>query len=755
MADATNGDDVLTGTDANDTINGLGGNDTIDGLGGNDTLTGGAGNDTVRGGEGDDRIRYVSDISAGDVADGENGYDTIEFEGTFSGGIVLGANSMFRIERMLLAAGYNYSLTMHDRNVAAGVQVLVDASALGSGDNFTFFGGTENDGSFRFDLGHGLDDILGSDRNDTFLLNPLSFSQADRLNGHVGNDRAEFQGAFGSVVLGANTLRNIETLALLAGTSINLRMHDNAVAPGRQMVIDASGMAASDSLAFFGATENDGSFLFKGGAGTDDILGSDRDDIFTFTPATFGAADRVDGHVGRDRLELSSGNFGVVTLSAASLRNVETVALLSSIDLRMNDGNVAAGTEMTIDASSMPFQESFTFFGGTENDGYFRIYGHQGSDTIFGSDGDDIISFTIGTLAFQSSDVVNGHTGFDTLELRISDTLSTTNVVNVEKINLTGQGTLQLADATVRAGAELIIDASATSWGQTQNVSGNLETDGRFRLIAGMGDDVFIGGAGDDTIRFNSITGEAFRGTFKNDRDRIDGGAGSDTIEFSGSRPGDFPALLTIFGGSAQKSFETVRFLGPGDISVTMSSTLAANEVQLVDASNIGLFSFSFTATGDGRFRIVGGAWLDTLRGSSGNDTLVGGLAHDVLNGGTGSDVFEFASASEATSTNYDTLQEVDPTVDKIDVPVTVSAIRYLDFGALSLAALDADLDGALDNLLGANQAVLFTPDSGDQASVSWLIIDGNATAGYQAGADFVLQMSQLTNRTLQLDFFI
>jgi serralysin len=53
---ATEGNDILSGTAKADFINALGGNDRVSGLGGNDTLYGGAGNDTLDGGAGKDLL---------------------------------------------------------------------------------------------------------------------------------------------------------------------------------------------------------------------------------------------------------------------------------------------------------------------------------------------------------------------------------------------------------------------------------------------------------------------------------------------------------------------------------------------------------------------------------------------------------------------------------------------------------------------------------------------------------------------------
>jgi Calx-beta domain/RTX calcium-binding nonapeptide repeat (4 copies)/Bacterial Ig domain len=76
---ASEGDDVICGTDGNDVIDGLGGNDTIYGLEGNDTLRGGPGDDLLTGGAGNDVLE--GGTGAGELVGG-SGSDTGYVDGT-------------------------------------------------------------------------------------------------------------------------------------------------------------------------------------------------------------------------------------------------------------------------------------------------------------------------------------------------------------------------------------------------------------------------------------------------------------------------------------------------------------------------------------------------------------------------------------------------------------------------------------------------------------------------------------------------
>ena len=67
--------------------------------------------------------------------------------------------------------------------------------------------------------------------------------------------------------------------------------------------------------------------------------------------------------------------------------------------------------------------------------------------------------------------------------------------------------------------------------------------------------------------------------------------------------------------------------------------------------------------------------------------------------------------------------------------------------GTLSAAHFDANLAAAIGaGQLGAHDAVLFTPNAGGLAGHTFLIVDGNGTAGYQAGADLVIELTSATN---------
>lgn len=124
-----------------------------------------------------------------------------------------------------------------------------------------------------------------------------------------------------------------------------------------------------------------------------------------------------------------------------------------------------------------------------------------GNDTAIGTVNDDF--FYLGA-ALNNADKINGAAGFDTLWLdgnyAAGITLGTTTVTNIEKITLAAGNSYKLTtnDATVAAGASLIVDASSLAAINTATVNGAAEKNGAFTFLGGAGNDAFTGGTGAD-----------------------------------------------------------------------------------------------------------------------------------------------------------------------------------------------------------------------------------------------------------------
>ncbi|HEX4294164.1 MAG TPA: bluetail domain-containing putative surface protein, partial [Rhizomicrobium sp.] len=78
----------------------------------------------------------------------------------------------------------------------------------------------------------------------------------------------------------------------------------------------------------------------------------------------------------------------------------------------------------------------------------------------------------------------------------------------------------------------------------------------------------------------------------------------------------------------------------------------------------------------------------------------------------------------------------------------TINAVNpEVTVGRLNAATFDTDLATAIGaGQLGAHDAVVFDPSRGDLHHHIYLIVDMNGVAGYQAGQDLVIDVTDATH---------
>ena len=362
-----------------------------------------------------------------------NGTFTYDPNGQFNSLVPVesGAANFFAID------SFTYTLNGTDTaTVTIGLNGIVSSGDIykDDGDDNAITGTGAGD-FFLVNQG-GIDSLSGLGGQDVFLFGS-TLTSADSVDGGAGTDQIGIQGNYsGGLTLGAGIL-SIESLAILPGSDTrfgdpgtnfydyNLTTVDANVAAGVTMVVDANRLRAGEDFTFNGSAETDGAFFIYGGGGTDTFIGGSKNDTFYFGEnGQFGANDRVDGGAGGiDQLGLR-GSY-TITFGATQLVSIESIGLVSAQDTRfgalgssynynltMNDGNVAAGVRMTVDAAPLRPNETIIFNGSAESDGSFRIFGGQGSDTITGSLNGDIISGGLG------ADTLTGAGGNDTFLYR-------------------------------------------------------------------------------------------------------------------------------------------------------------------------------------------------------------------------------------------------------------------------------------------------------------------------------------------------
>src|SRR4051812_27982756 len=116
------------------------------------------------------------------------------------------------------------------------------------------------------------------------------------------------------------------------------------------------------------------------------------------------------------------------------------------------------------------------------------------------------------------------------------------------------------------------------------------------------------------------------------------------------------------------------------------------------------------------------GAILPAARGAAPFPGSAGAAGWPAGGGGA---AFPYGRASESTGAGYDSLVGFDFAADRIDLPGAVTGFdAAVGHGALSTSSFDADLAAAFGPAsLGARHAAWFTPDSGDLAGQTFLIV--------------------------------
>jgi Ca2+-binding RTX toxin-like protein len=692
-------DNALTGNDGNDTLSGDAGHDVLDGGAGNDILQGDNGDDTLIGGAGTDSLNGGNGIDIADYT-GESAAVTADLGTHSASGAGIGTDTFSGIENLVGGSG-NDSLT-------------------GDSDSNALSGGAGND---ILDGGAGDDQLLGDSGDDTIL----GGTGNDGLNGGTGFNTASYLG-IGSGIVVDSTTGMVTGVDAGSDSLINIQQVLGTTSDDR--FVSGTGPSTFDG--------NTGDDVFVGGgAGNDTFIGGAGNDTADYSSVTShlevvtSPNVTVTGSgVGTDTLghdvETYIGGSGTDGISGYNL--FETIYCGDGDDfVTVTQGThtlyggagvdglsyFPAGNKVTINFIT-GIVEIKGGLGLDHVNGFENASGSQHSDTFIGDananvfggqDGNDVLNGGGG------NDSLNGGEGFDTVDY----STDTSGVV----VNLgTGVADGPTSGHDTLGSIEKLIGSSGndqiTGWFVDNVLDGGAGDDD---LIDGFGNDTLTGGAGNDRL----IGGA--------DNDVLNGGSGIDTADFS-SESAVNASLLSN------------------------SATMASGTDTLIDIESLNGSGFDDALTGNGIANVLtgnagndlitGNAGNDSLLGGDNSDTLIGGAGADLIDGGNDADILIYSGASDSTGGQYDTINGFDADVDHVDTPATVTGVdAWIKTGALSTASFDGDLAAAVNaTTLAASHAVLFTANAGTLSGHTFLVVDVNGSAGYQAGQDLVMDLT-------------
>jgi Ca2+-binding RTX toxin-like protein len=665
-------DDRLSGSGAADSLNGGGGNDTLDGRGGNDTLTGGLGADT-----------FVFSTAPGfgkQVSDFLSGTDKLSFDNSVFTALGTAGNFAAGDARFAAGPGLTSGHDADDRlvyNTTTGqlfydgngngpsgstlVGTLQGAPALAATDIVVTgqSGSTTNEGTQGNDtltgtpgddtidgLGgndlisglQGNDSLIGGAGDDTLDGGPGGTGDTDTLDGGLGNDVYALWQDANDVVADAG---GVDTIVAHGGTTWILPAGlENLV------LTDVNGFSSSGDARLTGNELNNvirnednssqpGRTAFIDGAdGDDTLIGGTGQDHFLFAAGS--------GSYGNDSVD--GGGSGIDDM---------VVGQYSAAVVDFRAGTVAGGG--TGGSGSVHFANIGAAFGGAfddrlaANDSGVELFGGDGSDTMLGGAGDDILWQNDFFIPFQlasdtgddqifggaGNDSISGWRGNNLMDGGTGDDLFLLDGVRGRwgADTITGGDGADGIGISGQQGA-ILVDLSSNSF--TDGGPGTLTFSGVENFTERTGanfDDHIIGNAGANRL-------EAMLGN-----DLLEGGAGNDTL--IGGGLDDFDPVggnNTLDGGLGDDSLVGTReidnflFHAPST-GVDRVSSFATSQDKLV-FDNSGFTAIGSAGTfglGDARFFAGAGA----TSGHDANDRIVydtstGNLYYDADGSGAG-----------------------------------------------------------------------------------------------------------------------
>ncbi|CAN5472378.1 hypothetical protein BH11PSE11_BH11PSE11_04950 [soil metagenome] len=643
------GDDKLWSKEGDDSLEGGEGNDQLSAGTGKDHLAGGAGNDSLWGGDDDDSI---DGDDGNDYLDGGDGVDQMAAGG--------GNDVMF-------GGVGDDTLDGGDGNDSLDGGAGKDMLSGGGGDDRI----VADEGDDVLDGGDGTNYLDGGNGNDTYLVDE-SASLAPPPDGTIPTARTVINdiGGTNKIVLNGSASNTVvvRTMSGLGGVA------DLGLQIGQDTLVINGGLQRGvvSSLEFGDGhilTRRDimalaPSLTIHGSTGSDDILGSGKDDVLNGLVGD----DTIEGGAGDDLLYGYDGNdtyrfelgFGKDLISNTS---VDAGSTIDTVEF--GSGIASANVLLSRSAGDLMIN-----VGSSDQIKVVSYFNADGLSTI------DRIKFADSSIWNQAE-----------IEARLTVAVATNGPdalisigPNVPVHGLDGNDTI-----TGLAGDDQLFGDGADD-----TLYGN---DGNDALNGGIGMDSLYGGNGNDTIdggggaALDWLYGGAGNDTFLMGRNsgRVilakdsNSSGDSDTILMASDiRPSDVIVTRRPEGEGYDDLWLEIKNNGSNASDLTLlkvqdyfgrlQKNLNLEQVKFADGTiwNAATIKAMVTTPTEGNDLILGYVWDDTLNGlggndtlagAEGNDTLTGGAGNDLLVGGPGNDTYVIGRGDgEDTVNNYDTV---------------------------------------------------------------------------------------------------
>jgi Ca2+-binding RTX toxin-like protein len=646
--------DTLTGNAADNSLNGDDGNDTLSGDAGNDWLDAGAGSDSLLGGAGMDQL---SGGAGNDTIDGGADRDRVTYFNDY--GPIAPTGKGVIVDLTLGTATDNWGNTdklvgIEDVSGSRYGDVLTgdanDNNFYGDDGNDTLAGGAGND---WLDAGAGNDSLLGGIGTDQLS----GGAGNDTIDGGDGRDNVIYDNDYGSIApTGKGVVVNLATgvatdnwgnIDKLVGIEAVVGSRYGDFITGSAGDNDLFGQDGNDTLA-----GGDGNDWLDGGNGSDVLQGGSGVDAFSGGTGN----DTIDGGDGRDLVSYTN-DYGALPITGVGVK----VNLATGVATD-NWGNTDTLVSIE-DVSGSRFADKLT--------------GNGADNALMGGAGDDVLAGGGG------ADRLNGDAGDDTLDGGSGiDTLSGGDGSDTYYVDNAGDIVIETNASAAGGIDEVVASASHVLGLNVENLT----------LLGGA-----INGTG------NALGNLIIAGSGVN---AIDGGAGIDTLSFETATTSGTTGVTLALGAAGVKT--TAAGISGADTVVNIENLIGS----------------------DYNDTLSGNAGVNVIRGGEGSDVLNGMGGNDVLFGGAGSDVFVFTTALSATA-NVVRIEDFSKGEDKLRLENAIftklaatGTLGAGNFKVIGSAALDADDYIQYDKATGA---LYYDADgSGVGAAVKFAIVGVN-----------------------------